>query len=236
MTGRRTIRAANLVELRGQMKANLPGIPKRVSARENRQREHWIADRLIFGLASHGQIAFPIERRLRDKPDCSFDAGERTIGLEISELVPTALRDAEVLQETVYPNAKVHPSDFPWSKEWTEEELHAFLARGGSVARRPPGWAGDEEERALAGAANERLSRKTKQLNGEGFEKFDENWLGLYASYPPPHLHCEALATELCDPRPVGDQPVRFNRLLLLAGDRFVMAPYVVLEAPTPWT
>lgn len=234
MTERPTIRAANLDELRGQMRANPPGIPKRVSARENRQREHWIADRLIFALASHGQIAFPIERRLRDKPDCSFDAGGKMIGLEISELVPTALRDAEVLQETVYPHAKVQASDFPWGKKWTEEDLHAFLARGGSLHSR--GWAGDEEERALAGIANERLDQKTKQLNGTGFERLDENWLGLYASYPPPDLHCEALATALCDPRTVGDQPVRFDRLLLLAGDRFVMAPYVVLGAPTPWT
>lgn len=234
MTEQTTIRAANLDELRGQMRANPPGIPKRVSGRENRQREHWIADRLIFTLASHGQIAFPIERRLRDKPDCSFDTGGRTIGLEISELVPTALRDAEVLQETVYPHAKVHPSDFSWEEEWTEENLHAFLERGGSV--HPRGWAGDEEERALAGVANERLEKKTKQLNGEGFERYDENWLGLYASYPPPHLHCEALARALSDPRTVGVQPVRFGRLLLLAGDHLVLAPYVILPAATPWT
>lgn len=228
------ILAADLDELRGQMNANPPGIPKRVSDRENRQREHWIADRLIFALASHGQIAFPIERRLRDKPDCCFDAGGRTIGLEISELVPTALRDAEVLQETVYPHARVHPSDFPWGKEWTEKDLHAFLARGGSL--HPRGWAGDEEERALAGNANERLALKTKKLNGEGFDRYGENWLGLYASYHPPHLHFEALATALCDPRTVADQPVQFDRLLLLAGDSLVMAPYVVFQAPTPWT
>lgn len=234
MLGRSTIRAANLGELRRQMRANPPGIPKRVSDRENCQREHWVADRLVFALAGHGQIAFPIERRLRDKPDCSIDAGGKTIGLEISELVPTALRDAEVLQETVYPNAEVHPSDFSWEEVWSEEDLHAFLAQGGSLD--PRGWAGDEEERALAHAANERLSRKTKQLNGEGFDLFDENWLGLYSSYPPPDLHCEALARALCDPRTFGDHPVRFDRLLLLAGDRLVMAPFVVLEAPTPWT
>lgn len=213
--------------------ANPPGIPERVSERRNRQREHWVADRLIFAMASYGFIEFPIQRQLRDKPDCHLNTAGRTIGLEVSELVPTALRDAEVLRETIYPSAEVHPSDFPWSKQWTEKELHTFLADGGSLD--PAGWAGDEEEQALAGAANERLRRKTQQLNDADFRKLDENWLGLYASYPPPHLHFEALASTLSDPRMVSAQPARFDRLLLLAGDRLLLIPYAVLRAPTPW-
>lgn len=185
------IHARHLRELELQLRNNSAIIPKAVAGRDNRQREHWQADRLLGILARLGAVDFPLESTLRDKPDCLLESAGRKIGIEITELVSSGLRDAQKMAENSgFDERRLDISRFTYGgplQNASGQEIASYLAAGGTEPRFFRGYTSQNSE-ALFRAANDRVASKTLSMNKvidgkTNYDLFDSNWLFLYASF-----------------------------------------------------
>jgi hypothetical protein len=218
------VAAGSMVELRRRLALDPPLPPRELEERQVRERKHWQADVIAMTLVEAGILGFPIERLLREDPDCQLSAGPRRIGLELTEVVQPGLRDALALQRQEYPDAVVDGGDFGWSEAWSPQRIRDYLANGGDREPTQGGASAGIQDCANAVAAC--LASKTALLNRPDFERFEENWLGIHVPYPGlSRAHdLERLAALLPNPREVAGDAA-FDHVLVLVSRRLIVRP-----------
>lgn len=152
-----------------------------LEGRTTQHRERWSICRLLSTLAKNDYFIYPLEVLHRDRPDFVLrKSSNHSIGIEITEVIPTELAHAEAVQERDYPDSILDlSSSFRWSDPpKTRQDLIKLLSADKISV--DSGWAGDTLERECAKATKDTILKKTDTLNKAGFEQFHENWLLLY--------------------------------------------------------
>lgn len=174
----------------GELFRTLAGIDIRVPPRiEGRTTEHcetWSICRLLATLAKHKKLEFPIQLTKRERPDFLLVSGERRIGIEVTEAVNSEYARATTLPEADIEGAIIDPSLFKWGTGRRKlNELRSIVSQKKLTG---PGWEGTSVESEYAEAIFDVITLKTKKLQANGFERFDESWLAVYCNMVLPAL------------------------------------------------
>jgi len=159
-------------------------VPLRGLGRTIKMREDWIAAHTLRALQSASVVPRGATLTPRESPDRLLSYPGRNIGIEITEVVPEAYARADAIRNRSSPDLIVDRSHYQPGGRGERSEPQAML-RSPDSKDRSPGWPGHAVEQELAGMVLGALSSKTEKLN-EHFERFDEDWLVIYASEPGP--------------------------------------------------
>ena len=181
------INAKNYSDLIQQLTNYPVSVAVRGRGRTTEQTENWASTRLLPTLAKISIIEFPACVTRQDRPDLRIKTPSRSIGIELTEVVPPAYAQAVAERNKHYPDATVDRSIFSWGANFSPKDIHNHLAKVGDNLT-GPGWKSDSIEKEWAVAVNDSISKKTEKLNGQGFDLFQFNWLSAYSSSPGPML------------------------------------------------
>ncbi|MDA8089881.1 MAG: hypothetical protein M0Z61_06635 [Nitrospiraceae bacterium] len=180
------IKADNNTELLAILKNIDISVPPRNEGRTTEHCETWSICRLLATLMKHNRIGFPIQLIKRERPDYLLKAGNRHIGIEITEAINEEHAKATTLPEANEDGAIIDPSLFKWGTPPRKlTDLRSIVSRKKLTG---PGWEGSTVESEYADAIFDVITRKTKKLRARTFDRFTENWLAIYCNITLPIL------------------------------------------------
>ncbi len=197
-------------------------VPLRGCGREKAHKESWVAERALSALIAANVLDPSTRIELRDEsnksPDRLFCAPDKTIGVEITEAVSQAYADADEYRNKNSPDSLIDLSEFQDGGRG-ESADPAEMLRHPDSKDRSPGWHGHSVERQLRSLAEARLADKRRKLGH--YDRYDEDWLVIYASAPGPCLDRQGTVRliGLPETRSSDDE---FHRVFLLVGDMLV--------------
>jgi len=178
-------------------------VPPRGTEGRNR-REHVepnVICRLFATLAKANLLTYPLSLTQREKPDFLSMQGNGCVGVEVSEVIPKGYAHyAAVANECApeQPSGLLEPGHFRYDLVRTPKEVRRLLAQTRLTARP---FYGNEPEQEWARFMANTINVKLQKL--ADYEKFDENWLALYANLPLPsvnrHKAVDMLRASLAD-------------------------------------
>ena len=172
-------RNADLMKFLGRIDIR---VPERTKGRTTDHTETWSICRLLATLQSASILSYPISLAHRDRPDFAIDAGNSSIGVEVTESIPQQLAEISALAEREFPNALIEMPMFGQSApKRSVAELRRMLE---STRLTSDGWAGDQPEREWAFFIRKTIETKIERFWKDGFSKFDTNWLLIYDNLP----------------------------------------------------
>jgi hypothetical protein len=180
------IKANNSAELFKLLQSTDISVPPRNKGRTTEHCEIWSICRLLATLAKHNRIGFPIQLTKRERPDFLLIAGDRFIGVEITEAVNQEYAKATTLPDADTEGAVIDPSLFKWGTSPRNlQDLRSIVSRKKLTG---PGWEGTSVESEYAEAIFDIITLKTEKLQAPSFDKFSENWLAIYCNITLPVL------------------------------------------------
>lgn len=175
----RALEAYSKNDLSGKLSKIDISVPPRVCGRTSQHVEKWCICRLLSTLNNSNRLAFPIKIDKSERPDFTMTLNENTsIGVEITEAIQEDYAKAITLPEAQRPESVVDPSLFPWGAPKKSLEEQRDIASRKALSG--PMQAGDDPEKEFAQAIKDITLDKTEKLNEDDFQRFDENWLGIY--------------------------------------------------------
>jgi hypothetical protein len=162
-------------------------IPLRTEGRDTRKHvEPRVFCMLLAALAKENLLTYPLSFEQRERPDFLLVQGDRQIGVEISEVIPTdyarCIAAAEKMDRGSNP-IFLEPGHFrTGSPKTTRKRIQRLLDQPHLTARP---YYGNEPEKEWAGFMEKSIETKRGKLAQEDFTKFDENWLLLYDNVLP---------------------------------------------------
>jgi hypothetical protein len=156
-------------------------VPSRADGRTKEHTEVWVASRLLATLAMAPALRglpFSLSIRHQDRPDLVVTGAEATIGIEVTEAIPTQLSAFYALVERERPGGLIEGGHFRLgAPHRTNRDMRRLfsqreLSRDGDV--------GNALEEEWARSIMEFVQRKTEKLTKPGFSKFNRNWLAIY--------------------------------------------------------
>ena len=180
------VRANNRGELFRLLESIDIRVPPRNKGRTTEHCETWSICRLLATLAKHDKIDYPIQLTKRERPDFLLMAGERCIGIEVTEVINQEYAKATTLPEADTDGSVIDPSLFKWGTPPRKlHDLRSIVCRKKLTG---PGWEGTSVESEYADAIFNVITLKTEKLQTQSFEKFAENWLAVYCNITLPVL------------------------------------------------
>lgn len=153
-------------------------VPPIEEGRTTEHCERWNICHLLASISKEHSSEFPIELIKRERPDFLLTTTRSTIGIEITEAIQQDYARARVLPEAMTNDSVIDPSLFKWgSPKKSLQKLREIVSRKELTG---PGWEGDEVEIEWSSAITDTITKKTKKLLSEGFQKYNENWLSIY--------------------------------------------------------
>lgn len=180
--------------------------PLGTEGRTKKHVERWSVLRLLSTLARYEQLTYPLQVRSGDRPDYLVSAPSGTIGIEVTEAVPTnwawaSARRRKQNYETFVMLERFTPGEARRTPEAIEQ-----IAQG-----RKPGstWVGNAIEQQFAEVMLHSSIEKKKAFGKPGFKTCSSNWLIIYKHWPLPSLdeslgakHFSQRLMELREPLP----------------------------------
>ena len=173
------LEACSKSDLSGKLSKIDISVPPRGCGRASLHVERKRICYLLSTLNNSNRLAFPIRIHKSERPDFTMTLNENTsIGVEITEAIQEDYAKAITLPEAQRPESVVDPSLFPWgAPKKPLEEQRDIASR---TAPSGPMQVGDDPEKEFAQAIKDITLDKTEKLNEDDFQRFDENWLGIY--------------------------------------------------------
>ncbi len=181
--------------------------------------------RFLSTFADSDLFHYPLRVDPGDRPDFSLVLPKATIGVEVTEAVPTDLARADALQEHRDYDAvrflqRFTPGEPPRSLEEVDE-----IARGNVSGE---GWAGDSVEVEWADAMIYFSLAKAERFSRPGFRRHASNWLLIYDNWELPMLN-EPKAAAFFQTKLIAlDPPLPFDRI-------FVECERTIWQFAPPW-
>lgn len=175
--------AGGLLERLGEFDISVSGW----TTRTTEQVERWSICRFLATYAYTPVVAYPLDLSKRERPDFLLRMTHREVGIEITSALPTdwarIQAEAERYDDEGESDGKnlifaprILPDDTSMAKERVEN-----IARGKELGS---GWAGSEPEYDWAVHLVQAFLRKRDVLLKPEFDKFERNWLIIYANLP----------------------------------------------------
>ena len=161
-------------------------VPPRNEGRTTEHCETWSICRLLATLAKRDKIGYPIRMIKRERPDFLLTAGERYIGIEVTEAIHQEYAKATALPEADVDGSVIDASLFKWGA--SPRKLHDLRSIASQKKLTGPGWEGTSVESEYADAIFDVVALKTRKLQNQSFAKFVENWLAIYCNLALPTL------------------------------------------------
>lgn len=190
-----------------------PVVPLRGLGRSTEHTDEWTRVRFQAILRSAKLIPDTSEILAREAPDGVLELNGRSIGIEYTEAVPTTYARADAYRNRHHPDARLDRELFQPGGVG-ERADPSDLLRDPVAPDRSPGWSGDSVERELANLVLHAISTKTDKLNSH-FDRFDEDWLVVYASTPGPLPDLDRVL-DLVGLSPTAESDREFDRIYLL--------------------
>ena len=151
--------ARNHSELFCQLKKLGVSVPPRSSGRTKEHTENWIGLRLLIALSKINRLDFPISVVHEDRPDLRIKTSKDSIGLELSEVVPTEYANAVSIRNKHYPNRPVDRKTFSGDKNFSKADIHDHFKNLGKTSKETP-WLENSVERDWANLVNASILKK----------------------------------------------------------------------------
>ena len=119
------------------------GVLPRNEGRTKEQCERWLICRWLSTLTTVNGINFPLRVTKREKPDFQIYSGSLTLGVEVTEAIPTDYARASALAERENPDASIDISLFKFGETKTLKEIRQICNQRKLTGE---GWAGDSAE------------------------------------------------------------------------------------------
>ena len=186
----RALKASSKNDLSGKLSKIDISVPPRVCGRTSLHVERKCICYLLSTLNNSNRLAFPIRIDKSESPDFTMTLNENTsIGVEITEAIQEDYVQTETLPEAQLPESVVDRSCFKWNGP--RKPLKEKRDIASRTALSGPIWAGDDPEKEFAQAIKDITLKKTRNLNKDDFQRFDENWLGIYDGLCLPMINTE---------------------------------------------
>lgn len=184
--------------------------------RSTESTDEWTASHFVGILKTSGLVSADAVVQSRESPDGLLVTPKGAIGIEYTEAVPEAWAKADAFRNQNAQDSHLDRSHFQ-AGGLGETRTPSELVRDPDTPDRSPGWSGDSLERQLSSLVSVAIERKTAKLN-KNFERFDEDWLVVYASSPGPMPDLER-TRELVGLPPSRSCKQEFDRVFLLLDD-----------------
>jgi len=206
-------------------------VPPRSCGRNKTHTEAWSTSTLLASLAETELLKYPLAyEEAADKPDLRLHLPSRSVGVEITEMVPENYAQAIAIANAEFDDSLlVEPSLFPWgAPKLSGAQIRAMLSRMQTELTGPP--SGGDGGRAVAlewaTAVRDTLLTKLEKINAPGYMAFADYWLVIYDNLPLSGLN-RYMATECV--RPLIDAAPStkssFSLLLVESSDTLVCIP-----------
>lgn len=160
-------------------------VPRRSEGRTKEHTERYCMARLLAAIETD-RLEFPLQLNHHDRPDFLISMPGIRIGVEHTEVIPENVAHASFLRDKGHgPEVYFTPHATISEPKKTGAELISEI----EADEMGVGWCGDSFERNWAVAMLHFIQRKEAKALADGFERFDQNWLLLYDSWPGPNLN-----------------------------------------------
>jgi hypothetical protein len=173
-------------ELLLQLAATDIAVPLATEGRTKEDVERWSVLRLLATLAQYEQLTYPLQARPGDRPDYVVAVPAGTIGIEVTEAVPTNWAWASARREKQNYEEPVMLERFTPGEALRTPEAIEEIAQGrntGSI------WEGNAVEEQFAEVMLHFSLEKKEAFGKTGFKTCDSNWLIIYKRWPLPGLN-----------------------------------------------
>lgn len=172
-------------------------IPARGHGRTKEHTERWILRRMLATVSKVSLLNYPVALEKTERPDLILRTKKGTIGIEVTEAVPSSYAQALSVRNKHFPGAIIDISLFKWgSAPRSGKEIRAML-KACTQDLMGPGWIGDSVEKEWAEAIAAAVGTKARKLNEPDFRRQDNNWLAIYDNVPGPGLQLELAVAKL---------------------------------------
>lgn len=127
---------------------------------------------------------FPLRLTKSERPDFALQLGDRTVGVEHTEAVPTNVAHAGALRASLGRTTYLIWSAAVDEPRKSREQLLVEIKSD----QMPPPMIGDSVERGWAEAMGRFVGEKVASARKPGYAAYDENWLVIYDNWPAPGL------------------------------------------------
>ena len=218
------IEAASPEELLKALKGSGQSVPYRGCGRDKTHTEAWSTSRLLASIARTDLLEYPLAcDTATNKPDLKLYLPGRSIGIEITEMVPENYAQAVAIANREFDVAFIEPGLFPWgAPKLTGAEIRAMLSRMQTEFTASPS-VGDAPAYEWATAVRDTLLTKLKKINFPEYMEFPDYWLATYDNLPLSGLNRKIaanLARPLIDALP--SFPRKFSWLLVESGSTLI--------------
>lgn len=155
---------------------------------------------------------FPLRLTKSERPDFSLQLGDRTVGIEHTEAVPTNVAHACALRASLGRTTYLIWSATVDEPRKSREQLLAEIESN----RMPPPMIGDSVERGWAEAMGRFVGEKMASAIKPGYAAHDEDWLVIYDNWPAPALQRQLAIKILLETHLKAAAFVIFQRVFIL--------------------
>ena len=176
-----SLKADSKSDLFGKLSEMDISLPSRRCGHTSQHVERRFMCCLLSTLNNNNRLAFPVDVSKSERPDFVITInGNPSFGVEVTEAIQEDFAQTMTLRAAQLPGSVMDPSLFRWSDPGRSLEEKKDIAS--RTALSGPMQAGDDPEKEFefAQAIKDITCKKTSKLNEDTFQKFDENWLGIY--------------------------------------------------------
>lgn len=186
------IEATSATELLKRLTALDILVPLRTEGRTKDHGERAWLCRFLATFAETGLLDFPLYVDHDDRPDIVLHLSSSSIGLEITEAVPTKWAHADAVSEENEYEIPIFLQRFKTGETSLSRNEIERIAKGESYGS---AWEGNSVECEWAEVMLYFSAQKAKKFSHPEFKKYAQNWLLIYDNWPLPALD-ESSATQ----------------------------------------
>lgn len=186
---------------------------------ENRRTEHTQICRLLSALANTDYLSYPLLLKKRQRPDFLLTCNGYNIGIEATEATHQNYREylnhaEESPSETEKSSGVIAVPSFRHGIELKGKRKKKILNIAHTRNELDSGWAGNLPEADWSLYIKDAIAKKCERLKNKDFQKFDQNWLLIYANPPAWFVKKEELDTFIGGLWPTEDS-LCFDRIFI---------------------
>ena len=178
---------SNKADLLAKLKSvsiKVPPRGRKGGGRKPYHTEKWCMARLLATLAERNDasLGYPLDlapQLVRHRgPDFFLTMNKKTIGVEVTELIPEDFAKAIAMRNVIDPDACLPLTYFKRGHRQSTNNIKKIIK---GERRYPPPWTGDEVERDWACDTMDRIADKAEKLND--YDPTDDVWLYIPVNF-----------------------------------------------------
>ena len=170
---------------------------------------------MLLATLPTNRLRFPLQLDYNDRPDFVIKMAEDRIGIEHTEVIPENVAHAAFLREKGHgPETYFTPHAVLGEPKKTGAKLITEI----EADEMGDGWCGESFERDWAAAMFHFIQGKSAKALADGFDRYREDWLLLYDSWPGPNLNFRKAVSYLQDLL-VADKVRTFDSIFIIHGE-----------------